>query len=149
MSNMLIVTYNMNHLPDFHEVASYFDTTCKAIDYSDLFNIIPDYEYLIPSVKYKLDKKLLMSAAKLKAISTPSTGTDHIDFATCAELGIKVFSMKNDIELLSYIKCYANVSIRIFACFGREVGRFRILRTGTSGKDPWYRWFWQTGQDDG
>jgi D-3-phosphoglycerate dehydrogenase / 2-oxoglutarate reductase len=110
MSNKLIVTYKMDHLPEFQKKAGYFDTTCQPIDYADLFDIIPDYDYLVPSVRYKLDRKLLLNAGKLKAISTPSTGTDHIDFLTCEELGIKVFSMKNDTEFLSTITATAELA---------------------------------------
>jgi len=110
MSNKLLVTYNMDHLPEFQIKASYFDTTCHSTDYADLFDTIPNYDYLIPSVKYKLDRKLLLNAGKLKAISTPSTGTDHIDFRTCAELGIEVFSMKNDTEFLSKITATAELA---------------------------------------
>ncbi|HBE42402.1 MAG TPA: hypothetical protein DDW27_14590 [Bacteroidales bacterium] len=113
MKKKLIVAYNMNHLPDFHARASNFITTCQAIDYIDLFEKIPDYEYLIPSVKYALDRKLLMNAVKLKAISTPSTGTDHIDFTACEELGIKVFSMKNDTEFLSNITATAELAFAL------------------------------------
>jgi len=113
MPKKLIVAYNMDHLPEFHKYAGYFMATCQSLDYAGLHNIISDFEYLIPSVKYKLDRNLLRNAAKLKAISTPSTGTDHIDFEACEELGVKVFSMKNDTEFLSDITATAELAFAL------------------------------------
>jgi D-3-phosphoglycerate dehydrogenase / 2-oxoglutarate reductase len=110
MPMKLFVAHNMDHIPDFQEKAKYFDTMYQPVDYEGLFAAIPDFSYLIPSVKYKIDKNLLLRAGKLKAISTPSTGTDHIDFLACAEMGIEVFSLKNDQQFLSEITATAELA---------------------------------------
>jgi len=131
MTQKLIIAYNLGHLPDFQEKANYFDTTYLPGNYSDLFATVPDYDYLIPSVKYKLDRELLLNATKLKAISTPSTGTDHIDFQACEELGIKVFSMKNDIGFLSNITATAELAFSHILNVSRKVpSAFRHVLNG-------------------
>jgi D-3-phosphoglycerate dehydrogenase / 2-oxoglutarate reductase len=110
MSRKLFVAHNLDHISEFHDKASYFDTVYQQVDYSELFAAIPNFDYLVPSVKFKIDKNLLLNAVKLKAISTPSTGTDHIDFLTCAEMGIQVFSLKNEQQFLSKITATAELA---------------------------------------
>jgi D-3-phosphoglycerate dehydrogenase len=106
----LIIAYNMDHIPELKQKAGYFDTAFRPVDYDELLEIIPGYDYLMPSIKFRLDRKLLVKAARLRAISSPTTGTDHIDFKACEELGITVFSLKNDTEFLSNVTATAELA---------------------------------------
>lgn len=49
-----------------------------------------------PAEKYKIDKKILSYGKNLKAIITPSTGTNHIDLEFCKNKKIEVFSIRNN-----------------------------------------------------
>lgn len=115
----LLVCDNLDHLPEFKQKASqYFET-----DYiwSECDFNIGDYDYLIPSLRYRLDENILAKAANLKAISTPSTGTDHIDFASCIKLGIDVFSLKDDTEFLSGITATAELAFSLILNVMRKI----------------------------
>ncbi len=46
-----------------------------------------------PSPEYLIDKSILIHAKKLEIISTPSTGTTHIDLEYCNKKSIKVFTI--------------------------------------------------------
>lgn len=46
-----------------------------------------------PCPQYKIDSQLISKAAGLKAIGTPSTGTNHIDLEFARKKGIAVFSL--------------------------------------------------------
>jgi phosphoglycerate dehydrogenase-like enzyme/CMP-N-acetylneuraminic acid synthetase len=47
-----------------------------------------------PAPTYKIDKKVVENAGKLKIIVTPSTGSNHIDVPFCEARGIQVVSLK-------------------------------------------------------
>jgi D-3-phosphoglycerate dehydrogenase len=115
----LLVCDNLDHLPEFRQKTSqYFETDyiCSECDFN-----IGDYDYLIPSLRYRLDENILAKAVNLKAISTPSTGTDHIDFTACSRLGIDVFSLKDDTEFLSGITATAELAFSLILNVMRKI----------------------------
>jgi len=107
----LLVAHCLDHLPEVAaEAARHFDAVIDPVDYAGLTGTIAEYDYIMPSLSYRLDDVLVGNADRLKAISTPSTGTDHIDFDACERLGIRVFSLKNDTEFLSGITATAELA---------------------------------------
>ena len=44
-----------------------------------IYNELKDVDIYISGAEIKVDKKFIQSAKKLKAIFSPSTGTDHLD----------------------------------------------------------------------
>lgn len=55
-----------------------------------LFRKIKDKEGLLCILTEKVDRELLTSAPRLKAVSTYSVGFDHIDVSACTERGVAV-----------------------------------------------------------
>ena len=118
----LLVANDVDHLPEFKkEAAEHFDVVCGQLNYSEITDCIGDFEYLIPMISYRLDDALLSRAAKLKAISTPSTGTDHIDFDLCKRLGVEVFSLKNDTDFLRGITATAELAMALMLNVVRHI----------------------------
>ena len=118
----LLVANHVDHLPEFkREAAEHFDVVCGQLNYSEVTDCIGDFEYLIPSISYRLDGAVLSQAARLKAISTPSTGTDHIDFELCKRLGVEVFSLKNDTDFLRGITATAELAMALMLNVIRQV----------------------------
>jgi D-3-phosphoglycerate dehydrogenase / 2-oxoglutarate reductase len=121
MSRKLIVAHNPEHLPQFREKAHHFDTVYNVGDYSALSDAIADCDYLIPSLRYRLDRKFLMRAKRLRAVATPSTGTDHIDLEACGDLGISVISLKDEVRFLASVTSTAELAFSLILNAMRRV----------------------------
>ena len=52
------------------------------------------------SMKNKIDKSIIDIATNLRVISTATTGYDHIDSEYAKNKGVKIFSIKEDKDLL-------------------------------------------------
>ena len=68
------------------------------INLEQLKKIINNFDAWIchPAPKFKINSKILFLAKKLKIISTPSTGTNHIDVDYCEKNNISVSSIRNN-----------------------------------------------------
>lgn len=64
---------------------------------------LPEISAIFPNTKMMLDRRVIDAAPKLKLICTPSTGTDHIDKAYCAQKGVEVMSLTKDMDVLKTI----------------------------------------------
>jgi D-3-phosphoglycerate dehydrogenase len=94
-----------------------------GISLENLVNAIKDYDkcviYCNPNImSFRLDEKILSS--KIIAISTASTGTDHIDLELCKKLDIKVFSLVGD-QILSKISSTAEMSLALMLSLIRNI----------------------------
>ena len=65
--------------------------------------LVPD-----PNVWIELDKY-----PKLKYISTPSTGMNHIDLLQCAKRGIVVYSLRDDMDALNEIRASSEFTFQL------------------------------------
>jgi len=68
---------------------------------------------------YRLDEDIL--SKNISLISTVSTGTDHIDLGLCDNLGIKVVSLKDDIEFLNKISSTAEMAFGLMLSVIRNI----------------------------
>lgn len=80
-------------------------------DYDDVFNIISDIDGLLPNARMRIDKNLLEKAKKLKVISMPAMGVDHIDVDECKKRGIKLISMSDSKDFMRSISSTAEYTI--------------------------------------
>jgi D-3-phosphoglycerate dehydrogenase len=71
---------------------------------------IGDCEAYLASLHLRLGRSLMGSAARLRVIATPSTGTDHIDLDAARERGIAVISLKDDSEFLEQVTATAELA---------------------------------------
>src|SRR5262245_24251157 len=75
-----------------------------------LFDQIGKFDAYFASLNVRADQAVLDRANKLRAIATPSTGTDHIDLAAAREKGIAVISLKDDTEFLNQLTATAELA---------------------------------------
>ena len=90
-------------------------------DRKTALEIIHRYDIYISTLKFKVDEEFLNIAVNLKAIFTPSTGTDHIDLARCEDKGVKVFSMKNDRDFLDNVTATAELALALLLGVVRKI----------------------------
>ena len=98
---------------------------------ASVLSMIHDYDGYISTLKFRADREFLDAAYKLKAIFTPSTGTDHIDVPYANEKGVSVFGMKNDREFLDNITATAEMALLLLLSVARNLPRaFDSVKSG-------------------
>jgi D-3-phosphoglycerate dehydrogenase len=105
-------------------------------DLKTLQGSIRDYDVYFASLKLVIGKSILDRAEKLKAIATPSTGTDHIDVEYAKSKGIKIISLKDDTEFLNGVTATAELAWGLLlAAIRRVPWSFDAAKSGVWGRD--------------
>lgn len=73
----------------------------------DLLKCLKDFDVLIVRLGIQVDRDLILSSPRLKAIVTPTTGLDHIDTKVASKQGVAVLSLKAELEFLRNIHATA------------------------------------------
>jgi D-3-phosphoglycerate dehydrogenase / 2-oxoglutarate reductase len=85
---------------------------------------------------YKLDKNVL-DQASIRVINTASTGTNHIDLDCCKKLGIKIVSLKDDIELIKTLPSTSELAFGIMLSLLRKIPQaFDAVKQGQWNYEP-------------
>ena len=82
-------------IQSFPEVCDVLESAGEVIyldypSYSEVMGVIDDVDGFFPNARMKVDSQLLKNAKKLKVISMPAMGTDHIDVEECERRNIKL-----------------------------------------------------------
>ncbi|MCU0799137.1 MAG: D-glycerate dehydrogenase [Candidatus Thermoplasmatota archaeon] len=94
-----------------------------------LLEMISDKDALICLVSDKVDREVILSAPRLKAIGNFGVGYDNIDLVTASERGIPVFNTPNVLT-----EATADLAFALILSAARRLGEAeRFLRKG----DPW------------
>ena len=92
------------------------------VDKNILINQIKDADGLIDaSMKIAINEDILKKSKKLKVISTATTGSDHIDMVYAKSMGIKVFTLKEDKDLLQNLTPAAELSWALLMAVARKI----------------------------
>ena len=112
MKKPLVVTpADLTHAPKAKGIlesafeVQYVDGTADALAES-----LPGADAYYASLVVRITAELMALAPNLKAISTPSTGLDHIDLKAAAERDIAVLCLKEDRSLLDKITATAELA---------------------------------------
>jgi len=98
---------------------------------------LPAVDILCPSLRVRVTRELLEHAPRLRCIATPSTGTDHLDLVAARELGITVFSLKDDIEFLRSVTATAELAFALLLATVRNLPfAFEAVRAGSWDNTP-------------
>lgn len=82
---------------------------------------IGDYDVLVLRLGLRVDPAVLANAARLRAIVTPTTGTDHIDLAAAEHAGVAVLSLKGEREFLDQVYATAEHSFALLFSLVRHI----------------------------
>ncbi len=113
MDKKILCTVPLKDFPETCEIMNRnnFVTYLEYPNYNDVLRIINNFDGLFPNAKMSIDKKLIDNASKLKVISMPGMGTDHIDMKYCSEKGVKVFSLSDAKDFMSTIPSTAEYTV--------------------------------------
>jgi D-3-phosphoglycerate dehydrogenase / 2-oxoglutarate reductase len=99
---------------------------------------LPHAEAYYASLAVKIDNRILDQSKNLKAITTPSTGLDHIDLDYARLRGITVLSLKEDRELLDKITSTAELAWALILAASRRLpAAYSAAQKGFWGRDAY------------
>ena len=105
-------------------------------DRDTLIRSIGECDAYFATLSVQVDAEVLSRVGRLKAIATPSTGTDHIDLARAHELGIEVISIRGDHELLNRVTATAEMAwCLLLAAVRRLPWAFEAAKQGEWARD--------------
>ena len=118
----------------------------RQMSREELLEAVSDYDILIVRLGLQIDHEIIQRAKKLKVIVTATTGTDHIDLALAAKSGIKVLSLKGEIEFLRSIPATAELTWGLIIALVRNLpGAVRSVKENVWDRES-YRGFDLSGK---
>jgi phosphoglycerate dehydrogenase-like enzyme len=87
----------------------------------NFYNELKDIDIYISGAAIKVDKKFIQSAEKLKAIFSPSTGTDHLDIKELKKKKIKLFHLANERKLLNSFTATSELTFALLLALNRKL----------------------------
>lgn len=79
----------------------------KPLSRAELLACIGEYDVLVVRLAHQIDRAVIETGRRLKAIVSATTGLDHIDLAAARENGIAVLSLRGETEFLDTIPATA------------------------------------------
>ena len=98
-----------------------FDVTYEPPDQERLREAIPDYDAYFGHFHIRVDRSVIERGARLRAVATPTTGTDHIDLDAAREHGVEVVCIKTEYELLDTFTATAELAWGLLIACQREL----------------------------
>lgn len=93
---------------------------------------------LMVRLGYRLDEEFIKRFPKLKIIASPTTGLDHIDTQYCESIGVKVISLKGEIDFLNSIPSTAEFAFGLIISLYRNIPQsINDVKNGFWRRDQW------------
>jgi D-3-phosphoglycerate dehydrogenase / 2-oxoglutarate reductase len=70
---------------------------------------------------HRIDAALLAGAGRCRVLATPVTGLDHIDLQACAARGIRVVSLRGEVEFLRTVRATAELTLGLLLALVRRI----------------------------
>ena len=69
-----------------------------ALDRAGLLAALPGVHALIVRLAFQVDEEVLAAAPNLRAVVSATTGLDHIDLAAAERSGVRVLSLRGEVD---------------------------------------------------
>lgn len=116
----------MVDLEPYPDVRAYLeqhaDLTVEPPDETRLLELVPDYDAYFGHIHVRVSRAVIeRGVPRLKAVASPTTGTDHIDLTACAEYGVEVVCIKTEYDLLRTFTATAELAWGLLISVMREL----------------------------
>jgi D-3-phosphoglycerate dehydrogenase len=109
---------------------------CADLDRPGLLAAVTTADILWVRLRHRIDAKVMDAAPRLKVLVTPTTGLNHIDLQEAAERGIRVLSLRGEVEFLQDIRATAEHTVAlIFALLRQLPAAITHVRDGGWDRD--------------
>jgi D-3-phosphoglycerate dehydrogenase len=93
----------------------------KDIQINEVAEALNQYDVFWFRLGFKLTTDLILQSTQCKYIICPVTGLDHIDLEACKQKGIKVISLKGEVEFLTNIRATAEHTLGLTLALLRHI----------------------------
>lgn len=83
--------------------------------------VLNNYDVFWFRLRFNINSKLINFTQKCKFIVCPVTGLDHIDLEACDKKGIKVISLKGELEFLKKVRATAELTLGLTLALIRKI----------------------------
>ncbi len=97
------------------------DVELRACDRDGLAQALAEFDVVWFRLAQRLDRALLARATRCRILATPVTGLDHIDLEACRELGIRVVSLRGEVEFLRTVRATAELTLGLTLALLRQI----------------------------
>lgn len=104
----------------------------------ELLARLPEVDVLVIRLAHAIDREVLDHAPRLKAIVSPTTGLDHIDLTEAEARGVRVTSLRGEVDFLRSIPATAELTWGLLLALVRNIpGAFQSVQAGQWDRDSY------------
>jgi D-3-phosphoglycerate dehydrogenase / 2-oxoglutarate reductase len=108
----------------------------QACGRDELRDVFTAYDVVWMRLGHRIDEAILGASSRCRILATPVTGLDHIDLAACERRGIRVISLRGEVEFLREVRGTAELTIGLSIALMRHVApAARAVRQGQWNRD--------------
>jgi len=113
------------------------EVTASDLDRPRLLAAVGEAQVLWVRLRNRIDAEVMDAAPGLRVICTPTTGLNHVDLAEAARRGIRVVSLRGEVDFLKDIRATAEHTIALaLALLRRLPAATRHAESGGWNRDP-------------
>ena len=122
MKYNILSTLNLDYCKkELKELKKLSNLSCLINPKKRIDDNIRNIDIYISNASIKVDKKFIQNAKKLKAIFSPSTGTDHLDLNEIKKKKIKLFHIANERKLLDGFTATSELTFGLLLALNRKL----------------------------
>jgi len=87
------------------------DVELREVSRSELKDAFMSYDVVWQRLAHRIDSEVIGVRPRCRVVATPVTGIDHIDLPACEAAGIKVVSLKGEVEFLKQVRATAELTV--------------------------------------
>jgi Lactate dehydrogenase and related dehydrogenases len=91
------------------------------LDRQGLLAAVKDCDVLVIRLANQIDEQIFASAPNLRAVISPTTGLDHIDLEAAEKHGVRVLSLRGEVEFLRSIPATAELTWALLLALTRRI----------------------------
>lgn len=117
-------------------LSAYGNLQLGDLDRQALLQAVVDCDVLWVRLRNQIDEEVLASAPRLRVIVTATTGLNHIDTAAAAARGIRVLSLRGEVDFLRNIRATAELCVGLMLGLLRKIPvAFEDVKVGGWNRD--------------
>lgn len=97
------------------------DVDLRACRADELRQAFQAYDVVWFRLAHRVDADVLGASPRCRLLASPVTGLDHIDLEACAERGIRVISLRGEVEFLKEVRATAELAVGLALALMRKI----------------------------
>jgi D-3-phosphoglycerate dehydrogenase len=93
----------------------------RDCDRVSLLQSVADADVLWVRLRHVIDEEVMQAAPKLRWIASPTTGLNHIDLQAAASRGIRVVSLRGQVQFLANVRATAELTLALMLALLRHI----------------------------